>query len=527
MGAYTILLAGLDPGRSPIRRHLQRSDEVNVIDVATHVTPGRAPHSRPPDPDVVVIGPDLAQPLAVAGLLRQHSPSAQVVFLVSSQRMEEFRESLPFVPQLADAWTVSTQDTAEAIGAVILEAARAARRGEAKSAPDPDGLPTARDPGLHEAQRRERQKSLSERFMATVLMQAPDPIFALNARGDIISSNDAAFRLFLNNPAASIGHPVLGIFPVGAWPEIDALIERSRRGDVVERYVTRIVTSGEQARDAAISLAPVRVSEDIVMGFAMTIRDITELRDAEKHLAEARRELAQVARRTMLDAMTASIAHEIRQPLAAVIASGEAALRWLNRESPDIVEARDALQQVVDDARRTGDIVTNIRGMFQHEHRAPVPLDMNQVVREVLALAKGELGRESIAIRLELQEPLPKVLGDRVALQQVLLNVIMNAADAMGQVPYCHARLEIRTKVQVNATILVSVTDNGCGIDPAHALLIFDAYYTTKARGMGMGLYICRTIIEAHSGRMWAAPAIPRGTTFQVELPKEDPGAPG
>jgi len=339
MSAYTVLLAGLDPGKSPIRRHLQRSGELDVVDVAAQVNPGRAPRGRTPEPDVVVIGPELAQPLAVAGLLRQHSPRAQVVFLVASQRVEEFRAALPFVPQLADAWTVSTEDSEETVGAVVLEAARTARaRGTQESAAN-EGLDKAWNIAVHEAQRRERQILLSERFMATVLVQAPDPIFALNARGDIISSNDAAFRLFLNNPAAAVGLPVLGLFPPEAHKEIDALLERSGRGNIVERYVTTIVTNAGRTRSAAISMSPIRAAESGVMGFALTIRDITDLREAEKRLAEARRELAQVARRTMLSAMSASIAHEIRQPLAAVIASGEAAPRWLDRDAPDIAEA--------------------------------------------------------------------------------------------------------------------------------------------------------------------------------------------
>jgi PAS domain S-box-containing protein len=518
MSAFTVLLAGLDPGKSPIRRHLQRSGELDVVDVAAQVNPGRAPRGRTPEPDVVVIGPELAQPLAVAGLLRQHSPRAQVVFLVASQRVEEFRAALPFVPQLADAWTVSTEDTAETVGAVVLEAARTARGREARDSAANDGLEKAWNVGVHEAQRRERQILLSERFMATVLVQAPDPIFALNARGDIISSNDAAFRLFLNNSGASVGHPVLGLFPAEGHKEIEALFERSRRGDIVEVYLTKIVTGGDKTRSAAISLAPVRAAEGAVMGFALTIRDITELREAEARLAEARSELAQVARRNMLSAMSASIAHEIRQPLAAVIASGEAALRWLDRDEPDIGEARDALQQIVDDARRTGHIVTNISGMFQRDKHVPVPLDMNELVRDVLTLARGELERESVVVRCELHESLPKVMGERVPLQQVLLNVIINAADAMACLGRGDARLEIRTRPQVNGSVLVSVTDNGCGIDPAHTLLVFDAYFSTKAHGMGMGLYICKTIVEAHGGRMWAAPAIPRGTTFQVEL---------
>ena len=517
MTDYTVLLAGFDPVKSPIRRHLQRSANLAVIDVAAHVAPARKPATPAADPDVVVVGPELVQPLAVAGLLRQHSPGAQVVFLVGSERVAEFRASLPFVPQLSDSWTVSTDDSAETVGEIVLAAARTARRRDLARPREPE-LDSAWNAALGEALRRERQIQLSERFMATVLTQAPDPIFALNAQGEIVSSNDAAFRLFLNNPRALVGQHASGLFAPDVQAEARELFERARKGEVIERYVTRIAVNAENLRDAAISVSAVRESTSEIVGYSMTVRDITELREAERRLADARRELAHVARRTLFAAMSGSIAHEVRQPVSAIVVCAEAALRWLDRDKPDIAEARDALNQILEDAARTNEIVTNIRSMFQHGEPQAGPVDMNEVVREVLALMQGELDRHSVMIRPELQQVLPKIPGERVPLQQVLINIIVNAVDAMAALPRGSACLEIRTKSHVNRTVLVSVTDNGGGIDPALATRVFEPFYTTKSQGMGMGLHICRTIVEGHGGRLWAAPAIPRGTTFQIEL---------
>ena len=515
MTDYTVLLAGLDPVKSAIRRHLQNSANLDVIDVAAHVAPARRSTS-PQEPDVVVVGPELVQPLAVAGLLRQHSPGAQVVFLVGSERVDDFRASLPFVPQLSDSWTVSTDDSAETVGEIVLAAARTARRRDL-SRPDRPGLDGAWNAALGEALRRQRQIQLSERFMATVLTQAPDPIFALNPHGEIISSNDAAFRLFLNNPKALVGQHVIGLFADDATPEAQRILDRARHGEVVERFVTKIAINPGTQRDAAISVSAVRDASSHIMGFSMTVRDITELKEAERRLADTRRELAKVARRTLFAAMSASIAHEVRQPVSAIMACAEAAQRWLDRDVPDIPEARDALAQILEDAQRTNEIVANIRSMFQQDGPA-APVDLNEVVREVLALLQGELDRHAVTMRVELQPDLPHTHGERVPLQQVLINVVMNAIDAMSALPRGTACLEIRSKQHVNRTALISVTDNGGGMDPALANQVFEPFFTTKPQGMGMGLYICKTIVESHGGRLWATPAIPRGTTFQIEL---------
>jgi PAS domain S-box-containing protein len=251
-------------------------------------------------------------------------------------------------------------------------------------------------------------------------------------------------------------------------------------------------------------------------------RDITELKDAEQLLQEARRELAQVARRTTLAAMTASIAHEIGQPLTAIVSNAGAGLQWLARMEPDLEEAQSALKQIVDSGNRACAIITNTRAMFRKDGQQRETFSVNDLARDILALVRGELERHRVVLELDLNKDLPLVVGERVPLQQVLLNLIMNAAEAMSSVADRKRLLSIKTQVHETHSILITVTDCGTGIDPEAMDRIFEAFFTTKPQGMGMGLSICRSIVEAHDGRLWVTPAQPNGSTFHVQLPIGD-----
>jgi PAS domain S-box-containing protein len=248
-------------------------------------------------------------------------------------------------------------------------------------------------------------------------------------------------------------------------------------------------------------------------------RDVTELKDAENLLRETRSELAQFARRTMLTAMTASIAHEINQPLAAMAANGHAGLRWLARTEPDLDEVRQALERIVENSDRAGNIVASIRAMFRKDGQKKEPLNVNDLVRDVFALVRGELQRHRIVLRSELREDLPKIVGERVPLQQVLLNLIMNAAEAMGSVTDRARVLRVSSNTIEEASgVAVTVEDSGTGIAGKDKDRIFEAFFTTKPEGMGMGLSICQSIVAAHGGRLWVTPGMP-GSVFHVHLP--------
>jgi PAS domain S-box-containing protein len=250
-----------------------------------------------------------------------------------------------------------------------------------------------------------------------------------------------------------------------------------------------------------------------------TGRDVTELKDTENLLRKTRVELAQFARRTMLTTMTASIAHEIKQPLAAMVTNGNAGLRWLIRTEPDLSEVRQALERIIEDGIRAGDIVTGIRAMFRKDSQIKEPLNVNDLVRDVFALVKDELERSRIVLKSELREDLPKIVGERVPLQQVLLNLIRNAVEAMISLADCKPLLSVRTQMYELHDVLITVTDCGTGIDPKDRNRIFEPFFTTKSEGMGMGLSICKSIVEAHGGRLWASPGIPQGSVFNVQLP--------
>ena len=240
---------------------------------------------------------------------------------------------------------------------------------------------------------------------------------------------------------------------------------------------------------------------------------------AEQALRKAQAELAHLARVTTLGEMTASIAHEVNQPLAAVVANAEACLRWLDRETPNLDGARRSAEWIIDDGNRASEVIRRVRALANKTDVERVPLDVNEVVREVIALVRGELVSHEVPVRTELAPALPMILGDRVQLQQVIINLVMNGIEAMQSVTDRPRELVIRSSQDETRHVLVSVTDCGVGISAEHADQLFNAFFTTKAGGMGMGLSICRSIMEAHGGRLWATANISHGATFHFTLP--------
>ena len=213
------------------------------------------------------------------------------------------------------------------------------------------------------------------------------------------------------------------------------------------------------------------------------------------------------------DAVAATIAHEVKQPLSAMITRADAGLRFLNRRVPDLDEAKEALKQIAADGHRTGAVIESIRTIFKKGDRTRIPLDLNGLITETLALAGGDLTKHRISVETELDEHLPQVSGDRIQFQQVLVNLITNAIDSMSSVGGSRV-LSVKSHIQDDGDIRISIADTGAGISPQDIDRIFNPLFTTKANGMGMGLAICRSIMEAHHGRLWAAPNTPRGTVF-------------
>ena len=244
---------------------------------------------------------------------------------------------------------------------------------------------------------------------------------------------------------------------------------------------------------------------------------------SEQRLREAQTELAHVSRVTTMGELAASIAHEVNQPLAGITSNAEAGVRWLAGDLPNLAEAREAIRRIIRDAKRAGDVISRMRTLFQKAPTTKERLHINEAIEDVVILTQSEVRRSKVTLRTELGAGLPTVMGDRVQLQQVIVNLILNAIEAMSTVENRQRDLAIRTEGGEGDEVRVAVRDSGIGFDPLDIERIFDAFHTTKPSGMGMGLAISRSILEAHGGRLWATPNPDFGATLQFILPVQTP----
>jgi PAS domain S-box-containing protein len=283
----------------------------------------------------------------------------------------------------------------------------------------------------------------------------------------------------------------------------------------------RIVHQDGKVRDIHVVGHPVFSSSGEFVEFVGTVIDVTERRQAEKErerLRQLQEDLSHVSRVTTMGELTASLAHEINQPISAAVTNARTCQRWLTRNPPDIEEARNSATRIVRDITRTAEIVSRIRSLFQKSATQRELVDVNDVIQELIVLLHHEAKRYSVSIRTDLASSLPKVMADRVQLQQVLMNLLLNGIEAMKEMN-APGELTIKSCKEDHDELLISVSDSGVGLPSEQADQIFDAFFTTKAQGTGMGLTISRTIIESHGGRLWASPHQGQGTTFYFTLP--------
>jgi PAS domain S-box-containing protein len=259
--------------------------------------------------------------------------------------------------------------------------------------------------------------------------------------------------------------------------------------------------------------------DTVLRGFVAELLDLTERNRAQQALVEMQAELAHVARMSTMGELAASIAHDINQPLAAVVANGSACLRWLGAKPPNVEEARQAIERVVKEGTRAGEIMSGIRALLKKAPANKLPVDVNEAIAEVVALMRAEAQRRRVKLDMRLSPDVPSIRADRAQLQQVLLNLVLNGLEATGAASEGPRELVVSSETDASNGVLVSVRDTGVGFDDASAGRLFDAFYTTKEGGMGMGLAISRSIIEAHRGRIWAAPNSPRGAVFRFTVP--------
>jgi PAS domain S-box-containing protein len=331
---------------------------------------------------------------------------------------------------------------------------------------------------------------------------------------------------------------VLGFDPQGRQPRYEAFFQRvhpddqAKLSEAVEKAGRdksefeldyRFVRPSGEIRDIHVVGHPVLSPSSDLVEFVGTVMDVTERKRAEQErerLRQAQADLAHVNRVTTMGELTASVAHEVNQPIAAAVTNAKTCLRWLTRDHPDVEEARAAAMRIVNDGTRAAEIIKRIRLLFKKETSERELVDVNEVIQEMVVLFRGEAVRNSILVRTELEADTPQVMADRVQLQQVLMNLMLNGMDAMKDADATR-ELIIKSQRGENDQVLVSVNDTGMGLPTEQAERIFTAFFTTKPHGTGMGLSISRSIVESHGGRLWAADNAPRGASFCFSLPAQ------
>ncbi len=332
---------------------------------------------------------------------------------------------------------------------------------------------------------------------------------------------------------------LLGFDPEGGIPSDEAFYqrihpedrERVRREVFLERpdegphfdVDFRIVLPGGAIKYVRSTGHPVRNISGDLLEYVGTSIDVTERKRADEErerLRQVQADLAHLSRVTTMGELTASLAHEIRQPISAAVTNAKTCLRWLSRDEPDVAEACEAASRLVKDVTRAADIIGRISSLFKKGEMQRELVDVNELIREMIVLLRSEASRYSISIRTELAEGLPKVMADRVQLQQVFMNLMLNGIEAMKDMG-TGGELTIKSQQHDNRQLLISVGDTGVGLQPEQAEQIFNAFFTTKPHGTGMGLRISRSVIESHGGRLWAADNSPRGASFCFTLPTD------
>jgi PAS domain S-box-containing protein len=376
---------------------------------------------------------------------------------------------------------------------------------------------------ITERKRAEEERERLRQAQRVVVETANDAVVSADEGGAIQFANPATMRVFGYDPTELIGKPLTVLMP----EFMRQLHENgfSRYLATGQRHVnwqgnefTGLRKNGQQF--------PVEVSfgeltmhgQRVFTGF---IRDISERKQAEEErerLRQAQADLAHLNRVSTMGELTASLAHEINQPIGAAVTNAQACLRFLNRDQPDMPEAREAALEVVRDARRAADIIDRVRSLYRKGSPHQEMIDVNEVIQEMVVMLHKEANRYSVTMRTELGEALPQVMADRVQLQQVLMNLMMNGIEAMRD---SGGELSIKSQLAEDGQLLIAVIDSGVGLPTGKADEIFNAFFTTKSQGTGLGLAITRSIVESHGGRVWAAANSGRGATFHFTLPQK------
>jgi C4-dicarboxylate-specific signal transduction histidine kinase len=337
--------------------------------------------------------------------------------------------------------------------------------------------------------------------------------------GEIFCSEET-FRIFQYDPTTT---PTIELAFRRVHPDDAALvkqtIERASQDGRDFDHEYRLLMPDNSVRCVHVVAHALR-DESGGVEFVGAMMDVTVNKHAEEALRQAQADLAHVSRVTTMGELTATLAHEVNQPIAAAVTDANTCLRWLTRDQPDLNEARAAALRVVKDGTRAAEIISRVRLLFKKSAPERALVDVNEVIPRMIALLYGEAARYNVSVHAELAADLPRTMGDHVQLQQVMMNLIMNGIDAMKDVDGAR-ELVIKSHRAANEQLLVTVSDSGVGLPQQHADQIFNAFFTTKSHGTGLGLRISRSIVESHGGRLWAADNSPRGASFCFTLPSK------
>jgi signal transduction histidine kinase len=358
----------------------------------------------------------------------------------------------------------------------------------------------------------------SEAFLAETRRLSSTGGFSKRVATGEINWSEEVYHIFELDPAVPV---TLEQILTRVHPEdtesFQDMLDRQRRGINYE-HEYRLLMPDQSVKYLHVVAHATR-DQDGQVEYMAAIQDVTQRRRAEEALAKARAELAHVARVSSLGALTASIAHEVNQPLSGIITNASTCLRMLAADPPNVDGARETARRTIRDGNRASEVIKRLRALFSKQEAAIEHLDLNEAAREVIVLSLSELQRNRVIVRQEFADDLPPVMGDRVQLQQVILNLLLNAVDAMGRVHDRPRQLLIRTERDGDDRVRLSVQDAGEGFDPQEVDRLFAAFYTTKDGGMGVGLSVSRSIIESHQGGLWAVPNDGPGATFWFSIP--------
>jgi PAS domain S-box-containing protein len=372
---------------------------------------------------------------------------------------------------------------------------------------------------LTERKRAEEDLRRSEAFLAKGQELSQTGTFSWHFATEEFIWSEELYRIYEFEPGARITFEEIA---TRYHPEDKAIIasvaEQSRRGVMKFDYTHRLLMPNGSIKHIHV-VAHGNYNKDGELEYFGGVQDITQRHLADEALNKAQAELAHIARVTSLGALTASIAHEVNQPLSGIITNASTCLRMLSVDSPNVDGARETARRTIRDANRAAEIIARLRELFAKRQISTEIVDLNETSREVIALSMRELQNSRVFLRSEFADDLPSVRGDRIQLQQVLSNLIRNAIEAMCDIDDRPRDLMIRTAKADSEGVIVAAQDSGLGIDPANLERVFDAFYTTKADGLGIGLSVCRTIIETHGGKLWATAGVPHGAVFQFTLP--------